>query len=171
MGKRRVILTNIRDVLNRPPIAVDRYSAQFIIKLFNISLRQKDKLPLFSVVTEPENITITLSGVSADRNLRLIIQGFLLSQRNITSELSSKSLLLGEDFVDAIVRRLLEQTSVDKFANAWETAIANKELSPEERGGCGFSVTAIGPIIVEEYALTGEYVYMSVPLVAEFLEN
>ena len=76
-------------------------------------------------------------------------------------------MLIGEDFVDAIIRRLLKPGAVEEFANAWDT----DELQPDERVGCGFSVSAIGPIIVEEYALSGEYVYMSVPLIAEFLEN
>ena len=164
MGKRRTVLTNLRDVLNEPSIVVSGYTAQFVIKLFDVAQRQKD-LPLFSILTEPENLDISLSGVSADRSLRLIIQGFLLSQRSITSQLSSESLLIGEDFIDAIIRRLLAEKSVEEFANAWSV------LPREERGGCGFSVTAIGPIIVEEYALSGDYVYMSVPLVAEFLEN
>ena len=164
MGKRRIILTNLRNVLNDPRIIVSGYAARFVIKLFDVSQRQKD-LPLFSILTEPENIEISLSGTQAERSLRLIIQGFLLSRRSITSQLSSQSLLIGEDFIDVIVRRLLEQTTVDRFANAWSV------LPSEEQSGCGFSVTAIGPIIVEEYALSGEYVYMSVPLVAEFLEN
>ena len=164
MGKRRLVLTNIQSILNDPTIKVAGKEATFVIKLFNVSLR-RNSLPLFSIVTEPENITISLSGVKADRSLRLIIQGFLLSQRSVTSELRSESLLNGEDFIDAIVARLLSEATVDKFSRAWNV------LPLDEQVGCGFSVTAIGPIIVEEYALSGEYVYMSVPLVAEFLEN
>ena len=164
MGKRKIVLTNIQDVLTDPPISAGGYSAQFVIKLFDVSQR-RTALPLFSILTEPENITISLNGTSAERNLRLIIQGFLLSQRSITSAFSSDSLLIGEDFVDAIIQRLLSEITVMRFADAWSVLPLN------ERVGCGFSVTAIGPIIVEEYALSGEYVYMSVPLVAEFLEN
>ena len=164
MGKRRIVLTNIQDVLTDPVIAIGGYSAQFVIKLFDVSQRRID-LPLFSILTEPENLVISLNGTSAERNLRLIIQGFLLSQRRITSTASSDSLLIGEDFVDAIIQRLLSEMTVMRFADAWSV------LPPNEQVGCGFSVTAIGPIIVEEYALSGEYVYMSVPLVAEFLAN
>ena len=170
MGKRRIILESLRKVLDgaipeRPelkPIIVNRYTADFVIKLFDVSQRKRS-LPLFSILTEPETITISLSGISAERSLRLIIQGFLLSQRGITTSRSSDSLLIGEDFVDAIIKQLLLQDAVDEFATAFPGA--------DEEGCNGFSVTAIGPIIVEEYALAGEYVYMSVPLIAEFLEN
>ena len=66
------------------PITVNRYTADFVIKLFDVSQRKRS-LPLFSILTEPETITISLSGISAERSLRLIIQGFLLSQRDITT--------------------------------------------------------------------------------------
>ena len=156
MGKRRIILETILDTLNGARIIKASYTAKFAVKLFDVTLRKRD-LPLFSIVSEPESLAIELSGVSASRTLRLIIQGFLLSKKTITNELSSESLLIGEDFVDAIITVLLDPISVKRFIGAFP--------------GCGFSVTAIGPIIVEEYAMTGDLVYMSVPLTVEFLEN
>ena len=165
MGKRRVILETLRDTLNAASITLSGYKASFVIKIFDVSLRQKD-LPLFSILTEPETLDIQLSGMSADRSLRLIIQGFIRSKRAITTSLSSDSLLLGEDFADAIVRMLMTQTAVDNFINSFRL-----KLPAEEESGCGFSITAMGPIIVEEYALASEFVYVSVPLLVEFLES
>ena len=157
MGKRRIILETLRDTLNAANIVFSSVKASFVIKIFDVTQRQKD-LPLFSILTEPESLDVQLSGRSADRNLRMIIQGFLRSRRAISTPLSSDSLLLGEDFADGIINVLLSQKGVDNFTTAFD-------------GGCGFSVTAIGPIIVEEYALASEFVYVSVPLLVEFLES
>ena len=159
MGKRRTIITTIRDRLNEGKLSAGGYTASFTAQLFAVT-QKKISLPLFSIVTEPENISVNLSGTTGDRSLRLIIQGFLLSRKSTVSIAQSESLLVGEDFVDLIVDKFLEGESQEKFAMAF----------PNEPG-CGFSVTAIGPIIVEEYALAADYVYMSIPLVTEFLQG
>ena len=180
MGKRRIILTTIRDVLrnvdgsfrtieglpplpSRPRVVGGGYIAEFTNKLFDTSLIQRG-LPLYSIVTEPENIEVSLGGVSGDRSLRIIIQGFLLSRGRDVTRVESESMLDGEDFVDLIVDVLLSVAARARFERAFEL------LDPPELG-CGFSVTAIGPIIVEEYALASDYVYMSVPLLTEFLQG
>ena len=183
MGKRRIILTAIRDVLRgnvrgfrfpdnienipalppRSAVVGGGYVGEFVTKLFDVSQATRD-LPRFAIVTEPENIEVSLSGVTGSRSLRLIIQGFLLSRGRDVTRVESGSMLAGEDFVDMIVDRLLCAGARARFEYAFEM------LDPPE-SGCGFSITAIGPIIVEEYALSSNYVYMSVPLLTEFLQT
>ena len=158
MGKRRIIITSIRNVLNAGLLRAGGYTATFTASLFDVT-QQLRMLPHFAVVTEPETIDVNLSSVSGDRELRLIIQGFLLSRRSRVSSVESESLLVGEDFVDLIVDELLKGETREKFMGAFG-----------DSDGCGFSVISIGPIIVEEYALSADYVYMSVPLSTQFLQ-
>ena len=119
MGKRRIIITAIRDVLNAGMLRVGNDQANFVAKLFDVS-QTTTILPQFSVVTEPENIEVSLSSVSGDRSLRLIIQGFLLSRRSQVSRKESESMLVGEDFVDLIVDELLKSETRDKFEASFE---------------------------------------------------
>ena len=151
-------ITAIRDVLNAGGLTAGGYTASFTAKLFDVTQVPRI-LPRFAIVTEPESIDVNLAGVAGDRALRLIVQGFLLSRRSQVTRMESESLLIGEDFVDLIVQELLKVETRDRFQGSFG----------EE--SCGFSITAIGPTIVEEYALAADLVYMSVPLLTEFLEN
>lgn len=150
MGNRKLILTTIKDELEGTEVT----DLAFVIKatntFFDPDLRIGD-FPLFSVVSEPENIIVSLNGTKKDRTLRIAIQGFNTAPPD-------EVFLNGEDIAEEVIQKLTSAASAAVFRAA---AIS---------GGCGFSITAIGPVIVEQFEFNLEFVYMSIPCTVEFID-
>lgn len=153
MGARRVVLETLKDQIDG--LRLRNYRVTAVNRLF-VPDENRKNLPMFSIATEPENISVKLGGQRADRSLRVIIQGFLGAKMLAATDIDEASLLDGEDLVDAIIDKL---TSAEAVA-AFEASLPI---------GCGFSIIEIGPIIVEQFALVEDLVYMSIPCLVQFL--
>ena len=113
-------------------------------------LDREDDFPLFGIVSEPETIITSLSGVRKDRTMRVAMIGFMFG--------SLEELFLdGEDVADEIVQALTLQANVDTFQSAFTP-------------GCGFSVVEIGPVVVEQFEFKMAYVYISVPCSIQYID-
>lgn len=150
MGNRKLILITIKDELEGTEVTGLPLVIKATNTFFDPDLRIGD-FPLFSVVSEPENIEVSLNGTKKDRTLRIAIQGFNTAPPD-------EVFLAGEDIAEEVIQKLTSPTSVAVFRAA---AIDS---------GCGFSITSIGPVIVEQFEFNLEFVYMSIPCTVEFID-
>ena len=149
-SKRRTILTKIKDALDGLDVTDLPLKISAINTFFDPIQREHD-FPLFSVVSEPETIIVSLGGTRKDRTMRVAIMGFAFSK-------SPDDIFLdGEDIADEIVQALTLQANVDTFRDAFT-------------GGCGFSITEIGPVVVEQFEMKLTYNYMSVPCSVAYID-
>ncbi len=150
MGNRRLVLTTIQGALDGTVVSGLPLTIKATNTLFDPDQRIND-FPLFSVVSEPENILVSLMGTKLDRTLRVAIQGFGTAP-------PAEIFLDGEDIAEQVVQTLSSDASVALFHAA---AIAS---------GCGFSITDIGPVIVEQFEFNLAFVYMSIPCTVQFID-
>lgn len=148
-SKRRTIITTVKDAIDQLVVTGLPLTITAITTPFDPLQREAD-FPLFGIVSEPETVTVSLSGVRKDRTMRLAIIGFAFAP-------VVEIFLDGEDVVDEIVQALTSQANVDIFQAAFT-------------GGCGFSITEIGPIVVEQFEFNTSYVYMSVPCSVQYID-
>jgi len=148
-SKRRIILTTLQTAINQLAVTGLPLTITAITTPFDPLQREAD-FPLFGIVSEPETITVSLSGVRKDRTMRVAMIGFALAP-------VGEVFLDGEDIADEIVQALTSQTNVNLFHDAFT-------------GGCGFSVVDIGPIVVEQFEFEAAYVYMSVPCSIQYID-
>lgn len=150
MGNRKLILTTIKDELDDKPVTGLALTIRATNTFFDPDLRIAD-FPLFSVVSEPENIIVSLNGTKKDRTLRVAIIGYGTAPPD-------EVFLDGEDIAEEVVQILTSAASAAVFRAA---AIES---------GCGFSITNIGPVIVEQFEFNLNFVYMSIPCTVEYID-
>lgn len=150
MGNRKLILTTLKDELDGKPVTDLPLIISATNTFFDPDLRVAD-FPLFSVVSEPENIVVSLNGTKKDRTLRVAIMGYNTAP-------SDEVFLDGEDVAEEVVQILTSTASAAVFRAA---ALDS---------GCGFSITNIGPVIVEQFEFNLLFVYMSIPCTVEFID-
>ncbi len=148
-SRRRTILTTLQTTIDGLKVAGLPLTISAVTTPFD-PIEREDDFPLFGIVSEPEIIKVSLSGVRKDRTMRVSMMGFAFAP---VTEL----FLDGEDIADEIVQALTSQANVDIFQAAFT-------------GGCGFSVTEIGPVVVEQFEFKSKYVFMSVPCSIEYID-
>lgn len=148
-SKRRIIIETLQIAIDNLAVTDLPLTITAITTSFDPLQREAD-FPLFGIISEPETITISLSGVRKDRALRVAMIGFALAP-------TDEVFLDGEDIVDEIIQALTSQANVDIFKAAFT-------------GGCGFSVTEIGPVVVEQFEFNSSFIYMSVPCSIQYID-
>lgn len=148
MGNRATILEAVKDELDDLYISDIKENIHAQNVLFD-PIDNSNRFPLFAVVSEPETIELNLTGTRADRSMRVLIQGWDFFQEDKP--------LNGEKIVDGIVDHLKLAATVNTF-----TSLAGL--------ACGFGITSMGPILVEQMEGIEEMVYMTVPITVEFID-
>jgi len=148
-SKRRTILTKLKDAIDGLAVTGLPLTINAITTPFDPVQRKAD-FPLFGIVSEPETILVSLSGVRKDRTMRVAIIGFALAP-------PIEVFLNGEDIADEVVQALTLQANVDIFQSAFT-------------GGCGFSVVEIGPVVVEQFEFNTSFIYMSIPCSITYID-
>ena len=149
MGQRRTILVNIKTQIHGLTVTG---GGSKTISAINTYFDPEDEItqltagPRFSVVPMPENIVIGLYGETKDRTLPISILGYALT-------INETLFLDGEDIIETIIAALTNNTNAQANIAA------------------GFSVVSIGPVISEQSDFRSEFVYISIPIVTQFLET
>jgi len=148
-SKRRIIILALKDAIDQLAVTGLPLTITAITTPFD-PLQREDDFPLFGIVSEPETVLVSLSGVRKDRTMRISMIGFALAP-------ADEIFLDGEDIADEIVQALTIQANVDIFQAAFT-------------GGCGFSVIDIGPVVVEQFEFNTAYIFMSIPCTIQYID-
>ena len=116
---------------------------------------QETQYPIFAIVPGPETDAVGLTGFAPlDCTLRLDMFGFVDGAMSSEQADDRKSRLAkaAEDVVRAIKKKLTDPLFLDSI-------------------NCEFSITQIGPFIVEHIELEDPYAYISMPLTIVYIDD